>query len=74
VPHEKIRKWVLSFLFQLGFLFASYPQIMGKVLGIVYRTLSTHITKKAGDNKQSTQTGAVTLIQRFDDKHPVHHI
>jgi hypothetical protein len=55
-------------------LFASYPQIMGKVLGIVYRTLSTHITKKAGDNKQSTQTGAVTLIQRFDDKHPVHHI
>ena len=41
------------------------PQIMGKVLGIVYRTLATHITNKAGYNKQTAQTGAVTLIQRF---------
>jgi hypothetical protein len=38
---------------------------MGKVLGIVYRTLATHITKKAGYNKQTAQTGAVTPIQRF---------
>jgi ribosomal protein S27E len=66
LPHEPIRQWVLSFPFQLRFLFASYPQIMGKVLGIVYRTLATHITKKAGYNKQTAQTGAVTLIQRFD--------
>jgi hypothetical protein len=65
LPHEPIRQWVLSFHFQLRFLFASYPQIMGKVLGIVYRTLATHITKKAGYNKQTVQTGAVTLIQRF---------
>ena len=65
LPHEPIRQWVLSFPFQLRFLFASYPQIMGKVLGIVYRTLATHITKKAGYNKQTAQTGAVTLIQRF---------
>ena len=65
LPHEPIRQWVLSFPFQLRFLFASYPQIMGKVLGIVYRTLATHITKKAGYNKQTAQTGAVTLFQRF---------
>ena len=65
LPHEPIRQWVLSFPFQLRFLFASYPQIMGKVLGIVYRTLATHITKKAGYNKQTAKTGAVTLIQRF---------
>ena len=65
LPHEQIRQWVLSVPFQLRFLFASYPQIMGKVLGIVYRTLATHITKKAGYNKQTAQTGAVTLIQRF---------
>jgi hypothetical protein len=65
LPHEPIRQWVLSFPFQLRFLFASYPQIMGKVLGIVYRTLATHITKKAGYNKQTAQTGAVTLNQRF---------
>jgi hypothetical protein len=43
--------------FQLRFLFASYPQIIGKVLGIVYRTLAIHITKKAGYNKQTGQTG-----------------
>jgi hypothetical protein len=43
LPHERIRQWVLSFPFQLRFLFASYPQIMGKVLGIVYRTLATHL-------------------------------
>jgi hypothetical protein len=34
-------------------------------MGIVYRTLATHITKKAGYNKQMAQTGAVTLNQRF---------
>jgi hypothetical protein len=57
LPHEPIRQWVLSFPFQLRFLFASYPHIMGKVLGIVYRTLASHITKKAGNNKQTAQTG-----------------
>ena len=65
LPHEPIRQWVLSFPFQLRFLFASYPRIMGKVLGIVYRTLATHITKKAGYNKQTAQTGAFTLVKRF---------
>jgi hypothetical protein len=38
----------LSFPFQLRFLFASYPDLMGKVLGIVYRTLATHILQQAG--------------------------
>jgi hypothetical protein len=65
LPHEPIRQWVLSFPVQLRFLFTSYPHIMGKVLSIVYRTLATHITKKAGYNKKMAQTGAVTLIQRF---------
>ena len=65
LPHEPIRQWVLSFPFQLRFLFAIYPNIMGKVLAIVYRTLATHITKKAGYRKKDAQTGAVTLIQRF---------
>ncbi|MGK0272419.1 MAG: hypothetical protein ACI88H_003090 [Cocleimonas sp.] len=63
LPHGPIRQWVLSFLYQLRFLFASYHLILGKVLGIVYRTPVTHITKKAGYNKQTAQTGAVTLIQ-----------
>jgi len=38
---------------------------MGKALGIVYRAISTHITKKAGYTKTTAHTGAVTLIQRF---------
>jgi hypothetical protein len=36
---------VLSFPFPLRFLLASYPELMGKVLGIVQRVLSTHLIK-----------------------------
>ena len=56
---------MLSVPFQLRFLFASQPVIMGKALGIVYRAISTHITKKSGQTKTTAYTGAVTLIQRF---------
>ena len=38
---------------------------MGKVLDIVFRTLATHLTKKAGYTKTTAHPGAVTLIQRF---------
>jgi hypothetical protein len=38
-----IRQWVLSFPFQLRFLLARHPEMMGKVLSIVYRTLATHL-------------------------------
>ena len=34
-------------------------------LAIVYRTIATHLTRKAGFTKPTAQTGAVTLIQRF---------
>lgn len=36
-PKEPIRQWVLSFPFQLRFLLARHPQLMGQVLSIVYR-------------------------------------
>ena len=65
LPREPIRQWVLSFPFRLRFLVASYPALMGKVLGIVYRTLATHIIHNAGFSNSSAHTGAVTLIQRF---------
>ena len=64
-PRESIRQWVLSFPIQLRFLFASYPELMGRVLGIVYRTLATDIIHKAGFTNSPAHTGAVTLIQRF---------
>ena len=38
---------------------------MGKVLGIIYRAISTHLIHKAGYRLQDGATGAVTLIQRF---------
>ncbi|QIG04740.1 hypothetical protein GTK47_05020 [Proteus sp. ZN5] len=65
LPEQPMRQWVLSFPFQLRFLFASRPEIMGWVLGIVYRVIATHLVKKAGHTHQVAKTGAVTLIQRF---------
>ncbi|MCF1239124.1 MULTISPECIES: IS91 family transposase [Enterobacteriaceae] len=65
LPVQPMRQWVLSFPFQLRFLFASRPEVMGRVLGIVYRVIATHLVKKAGYTHQAAKTGAVTLIQRF---------
>ena len=42
------RQWVISFPFPLRYLFAAHPHAMGKVLGIVYRAISTHLIHKAG--------------------------
>jgi len=65
LPEAPIRQWVLSFPFQLRFLFASRPKVMGRVLGIVYRVLATHLIHKAGYTHKTANTGSVTLIQRF---------
>ena len=65
LPHQPMRQWVLSVPFPLRFLFASYPKVMTRALAIVYRTIATHLTRKAGFTKPTAQTGAVTLIQRF---------
>jgi hypothetical protein len=65
LPEQPMRQWVLSFPFPLRFLFASRPEIMGRVLGIVYRVIATHLIKKSGHTHRTAHTGAVTLIQRF---------
>jgi hypothetical protein len=65
LPEQPMRQWVLSFPFQLRFLFASRPEIMGRVLGIVHRVIAAHLVKKAGYTHATARTGAVTLIQRF---------
>ncbi|MBL4580186.1 MAG: transposase zinc-binding domain-containing protein [Gammaproteobacteria bacterium] len=65
LPKKPIRQWVLTVPFPLRFLFAAYPELMSKVLGIVIRTLSTHLAHQAGFKKKEAHTGAVTLIQRF---------
>ena len=51
--------------FPLRFLLAREPQVMGSVLGIVYRTIASYLINQAGFTASATaQTGAVTLIQR----------
>jgi ribosomal protein S27E len=65
LPEQPMRQWVLSFPFQLRFLFASRPEIMGRVLGIVHRVIAAHLVKKAGYTHATARTGAVTFIQRF---------
>ena len=65
LPEQPIRQWLISFPFQLRFLFASRPELMGRVLGIVHRAISAHLIQKAGFTRKTAQTGEVTLIQRF---------
>jgi hypothetical protein len=65
LPEQPVRQWVLSFPFQLRFLFASNPGVMSQVLGIVYRVISGALLKKAGLTRKNGMTGAVTLVQRF---------
>jgi len=65
LPYKPIRQWVLSFPYPLRFLLAYNPQVISNVLGIVNRAISSYLIKKAGLNKATAQTGAVTLIQRF---------
>ncbi|HDW3747870.1 TPA: TniB family NTP-binding protein [Escherichia coli] len=65
LPKVPLRQWVLSVPFQLRFLFASYPDLMGKALGIVYRSIATWLLRQAGFTHDTARTGAVTFIQRF---------
>jgi len=67
-PEQPVRQWVLSIPFPLRFLFASRPELMGRVVGIVYRCIATHLCGKAGFSRKTARAGAVTLI---DDAHPL---
>jgi len=40
-------------------------EVVGRVLGIVYCGITTHLTKKAKFSRRTAPTGAVILIQRF---------
>ena len=64
-PEKPVRQWVWSVPFELHFLYASRPEVMGQVLGIVYRCIATHQIRKAGLSHKTAKAGAVTLIQRF---------
>ena len=55
---QPVRQWVLRVPYPLRFLFASRPEVMGRVLGIVYRCIATHLIKKAGFSRKTAQAGA----------------
>jgi len=65
VPRQPLRQWVLSVPYPLRFLFASRPDVMGRVLAIVHRAIATHLIRKAGFTRKAACTGAVTQVQRF---------
>jgi ribosomal protein S27E len=65
LPKVPLRQWVLSVPFQLRFLFASYPALMGKALGVVTRSITSWLIRQAGFTHDTARTGAVTFIQRF---------
>ena len=55
-----------TFPYPLRFLFAARPQVLGQILGVVYRAISTHLLKRTGFTVAcGARTGAVTLIGRF---------
>ncbi len=43
LPHRPVRQWVLSFPYPLRFVLANHLQVMGKVLAIVNRAISTYL-------------------------------
>jgi hypothetical protein len=49
----------------LRLLFASKPDAIGPVLGIVHRVIAGWLADQAGVERARAQCGAVTLIQRF---------
>lgn len=65
LPYQRVRQWVMSFPIPIRLILAIKPDVMGKVLNIVNQCISQHYRRKAGLTKAQSQTGAVTLIQRF---------
>jgi len=59
------RQWLLSFSYPLRFLFASKPDAIGPVLGIVHRVIAGGLAAQKGVDRASAQCGTVTLIQCF---------
>ena len=65
LPTQPHRQWVLSVPYPLRWLFAQFPDVMGKALAIITRVISGHLIKKSGGTRRTAKAGAVTFIQRF---------
>ncbi len=60
-----MRQWVLSLPIPLRLLLAAQPQLLTPVLRVVHRVLTRFLLEQAGLKSDQTDSGAVTLIQRF---------
>lgn len=76
-PEQPVRQWVLSVPHPLRYLFASRPEVMSRVLGIVYRCIATHLIHKAGCSRKSAQDrrghADSALRQCAESQHPLPH-
>ena len=65
LPKVLFRQWVLKIPFQLCFLFASYPDLMGRALENVHRTIASGLIHQCWYSHITARTEAVTFIQRL---------
>ena len=66
LPNVPIRQWVVSFPIQLRYWMARDSDLMGSVLGIVIRSVSSFQRQKGkSQGFSSGESGSVTLVQRF---------
>src|SRR5690606_35395177 len=62
LPDRPMRQWVLSLPFALRFLLATDPDALTHVLGIVYRSISGFILKKARLTRSEGDTGTTHVV------------
>jgi hypothetical protein len=77
LPRTPLRQWVLSLPFALRFLLATDADALTQVLGIVYRTISANVLKKARLTRTSGATrrrdADPALRLRAKPQHPLPH-
>jgi hypothetical protein len=65
LPHKNIRQWVLTFPVPIRLCLAVRPKVMARALEIAHLVIGGYYRKKAGLTAKNSNSGAVTLIQRF---------
>ena len=77
LPQQPLRQSALSVPYPLRFLFASRPDVMGRVLAIVHRAIATQLIRKAGFTRRSACKGrshaSAAYWQRAEPQHAPGH-
>jgi hypothetical protein len=69
LPEVPVRQWVLSIPFALRYRLAYDSRLLSKVLNVFIRTVFAELRRRAHElsGLRSSQCGAVTFVQRFND-------